>query len=275
MSTEPPTLISESNLSVAWARAFLEGMKKTNSALAPLTISLGGFSGIPKEDVEIRRIVDGALGRYAKTFSCNVSASTIFPLKFWEMIGKPDCSELAKQYLTDILPRLKARDPNHNKYGTYFERMVDFHGLGREGKEFKHVNINQLAHIIGEWKRCGKNGRHPRHSAMVVSCFDPAKDHTHQPVRGFPCLQQVSFGCDKAGGLSVSAYYPTQYLFDRAYGNYLGLSHLGRFMATQLRLKLKRINVFIGRPELGSIGKTKLRDIAGALEKRLAQIEEE
>lgn len=274
MSTEPPTLISESNLSVAWARAFLSAMRR-KSSLAPLTVSLGGFSGIPEEDLAIRHIIDGALARYKNTFSSTVSAFTIFPLKFWKMIGKPPCDELARQYLADIFPRMKKRGHSRNKYGTYFERMVDFHGLERDGVGFKPVVRNQLNHIISEWRRLAKTRRRPRQSSMVVSCFDPAKDHTHQTMRGFPCLQQVSFGYDNAGGLSVSAYYPTQYIFDRAYGNYLGLSHLGMFMATQLKLKLIRLNVFIGRPALGSIGKNQLGDVAGALEKRLAQIGKE
>lgn len=270
MSTKPPTVISENNLSVAWAKAFLEAMSRSGGELAPLNVSIGGFSGAPIEDGGIRKLLDTAiLGiRKKKVFSCDVSASTIFPWKYWKMNGSPGCDKFSKQYLADILPRLLARDPHHNKYGTYFGRMVDFGASPKEAGRGK----NQLKHIVEMWHRYGKSGNHPRHSAMVAACFDPLKDHGFQPMRGFPCLQQVSFGYDAAGGLSVSAYYPTQYIFDRAYGNYLGLGHLGQFMASQLGVKLVRINVFVGRPELGSPGKRELKSVAAAVAKRLEQL---
>lgn len=269
MSTNPPVVISESNLSVAWAKAFQEALKRSKTELAPLAVSIGGFSGAPAEDAEISRLFDAArLGYKGKeVFSAAVSALTIFPWKFWRMNGSPNCKELTRRYLAEILPRLKARD-SKNRFGTYFERMVNFGentGKGIPGK-------NQLDHIIDLWTRRADDGSHPRHSAMVVSCFDPQRDHGFQPMRGFPCLQQVSFGYDNSGGISVSAYYPTQYIFDRAYGNYLGLSHLGQFMASQLGVKLVRINVFVGRPELGSPGKRELKGLSDAIAKRLAQL---
>ena len=34
--------------------------------------------------------------------------------------------------------------------------------------------------------------------------------------------------------MAISAFYPCQYVFDRGYGNYLGLSHLGKFIADAL-----------------------------------------
>lgn len=269
MSTNPPTVISENNLSVAWAKALLEAMKRSHSELAPLALSVGGFSGAPAEDVEISRIFDAARLNYRgkEVFSAAVSASTIFPWKFWRMNSSPDCAVLSARYLAEILPRLKARDPK-NRFGTYFERMVNFGENITKGIPGK----NQLKHIIDLWGKRAKARSHPRHSAMIASCFDPQKDHGFQTMRGFPCLQQVSFGYDNSGGLSVSAYYPTQYIFDRAYGNYLGLGHLGQFMASQLGIKLVRLNVFVGRPELGSPGKRELKGVSDALNKRLAQL---
>jgi len=270
MSTNPPTVISKNNLSVAWAKAYLEAITRSPKELAPLAVSIGGFSGAPSEDPEISRLFDVARLNYKKkqVFSAVVSASTIFPWQFWRMNGAPNCKELTKRYLAEVLPRLKARD-SLNRHGTYFERMVNF----GENIEKKIPGKNQLEHIIELWTKRRDARSHPRHSAMVVSCFDPQRDHGFQTMKGFPCLQQVSFGYDNSGGLSVSAYYPTQYIFDRAYGNYLGLGHLGQFMASQLRAKLVRINVFVGRPELGSPGKGELKGLSDALSKRLEKIE--
>ena len=94
-----------------------------------------------------------------------------------------------------------------------------------------------------------------------VGILDPAKDHTGAAMSGFPCLQQISFGHDHSGNLSLNAYYPTQYVIDRAYGNYLGLCHLGLFMAREMRLKFERFNCFIGRPQRGNFTKTQLKTL--------------
>ena len=111
--------------------------------------------------------------------------------------------------------------------------------------------VNQLQFVIDLLKK----GRRPRESALQITCFDPAKDHTGQPVRGFPCLQQVSISYDDSGRLAVNAFYPMQYVFDRAYGNYLGLCHLGQFLAHQTQFRFSRLTCFIGKPELGDVSK--------------------
>jgi hypothetical protein len=108
---------------------------------------------------------------------------------------------------------------------------------------------------------------------LQAACFDPLKDHTGQSVRGFPCLQQVSFAHDQNDGLAVNAYYPTQYVFDRGYGNYLGLCHLGHFMAHELGLQLLRVNCYIGRPELGNATKSSLRALETCVAEVFAQRE--
>ena len=44
----------------------------------------------------------------------------------------------------------------------------------------------------------------------------------------------MSFDPDQRAGLTVTGYYATQYLIDRAYGNYLGLCRLGQFVAHEI-----------------------------------------
>ncbi len=97
---------------------------------------------------------------------------------------------------------------------------------------------------------------------MQLSCFDPAKDHTGQPVRGFPCLQQVGLSHDGDKRIAVHAFYPTQYIFDRGYGNYLGLCHLGSYIAHQTGLQFARLNCYIGEPHLGDVNKRDLARLA-------------
>lgn len=272
MSTRIPELISETNLSYAWGRAFLAAMRGSKN-LVPLTISIGGLTnGLPTEDSRIRQELDIALEQNGK-YSCAVSAMTIFPYKYWNLIGGPDIEEFSESYMTKYLPRLRARNILNRK-GTYFERMIAFQGVrGKDGKLLNETK-NQLEHIISLWP---KNGEHPRpkQSSLQVACFDPIKDLNRSRRGGFPCLQQVSFTYDDTGGLAVNAYYPTQYVFDRAYGNYLGLCYLGYFMAHGMSLDLVRLNCFIGRPELGGVTKTALRKLEETVNDTLPPIESE
>jgi len=208
----------------------------------------------PVECQKIREILDATLETNNGYRSAD-TAQLIFPYNHWVRQGYPPRQELFDWYLNEFLPRLKARK-RQNCNGTYFQRMIDFRGTVIRGNVEEITTKNQLDHIIHIWHR---NQKRPRQSALQVSIFDPVKDHTGQPVRGFPCLQQISFTYDNQGGLGVNAYYPTQYIFDRAYGNYLGLCHLGHFMAHELRLNLVRLTCYIGHPELGTPTKSCLR----------------
>jgi len=249
-----PEIIPEDNLSYAWGRAFLIA-KNGSRDLMPLTISIGITGGLPTEDIRIREAVDAALAENGKC-SCAISAMTIFPFKYWKQTGRPHIKQFTDLYLTNYLPRLRARD-RRNRTGTYFERMIAFEGINRrDSKETR----NQLEHIVSLWPANG-GGSRPRQSALQIAIFDPAKDHNRSPRSVFPCLQQVSLAYDDSGGLAINAYYPAQYVFDRAYGNYFGLCHLGHFMAHELDLEFVRLNCFVGRPELGDIRKDAVRKL--------------
>ena len=54
----------------------------------------------------------------------------------------------------------------------------------------------------------------------------------------------------------LNAFYATQYIFEKAYGNYLGLAHLGRFMAHELDMDFARLNVTVGVAKIGQIAKS-------------------
>lgn len=258
MLTGAPLLICDSNLSHAWARAFTLVMEGSKTSRCPLLLSIDGFrDNLPQEDLSIRQELDRSLALHGK-YSSAVSGSVIFPFNQWERAGRPPSSRLFPWYLNEFLPRLKARDAL-NRNGTYFERMIAFQGAKRVGAKTEISTKNQLEQIILQWRRDQKKRRRPRQSALQVSCFDPPKDHTGQSMRGFPCLQQVGFAYDDMGGLSITALYPTQYIFDRAYGNYLGLCHLGSFMAHELGAQLVRLNVLVSYPELGSPAKSALK----------------
>jgi len=84
-----------------------------------------------------------------------------------------------------------------------------------------------------------------RTSKFQATTFDPARDYTAAGQLEFPCLQQVSFVFED-GALQLNAFYATQQIARKGYGNYLGLARLGAFVASQMGLSFKQLNVFVG-----------------------------
>ena len=264
MSVAVPRVIQSSNISEAWGRVFLDALHTTPRSRSPVVMSLAGFSGpLPSEDMVIRQAVDAALCKCEKN-TVAVSGMTIFPYGLWQHRGCPPWEKFHVLCVKRFFPRLKACDAR-NRFGTYFERMMHF--TGQRAGEVR--SIDQLGFIINLLKN---PQRWPRESALQLSCFDPAKDHTGQTVRGFPCLQQVGLAHDGDKRIALHAFYPTQYIFDRAYGNYLGLCHLGSYIAHQTELQFVRLNCYIGTPHLGEVTKRDLAGLKKVVEQRLATL---
>ncbi len=239
MSNMVPVYVRKKNLSEAWVGAITALAAPGVRDITPLIVNISEFdSDIPSESGAVRTTLDLALAKNSKLCVCETTANTIFPLSFWMRYRSAGRDEFFRRYLADVLPRLKARD-RRNAKGTYFERFISYSGR------------NQLEHVLSSW-----NGGNHRRSALQAVTFDPASDHTNQPFMGFPCLDYVAFAHDEAGRLSMTALYAQQYIFDRAYGNYLGLCRLGRFMAEQMGLRFAQLTCIASCAQLGAITKT-------------------
>ena len=216
------------NLSEVWGRAFLNVFQA--GEISPLTVEINEFDdGDPPEIPSIRKALDANLDKHCKGLSCHQVANTIFPSSLWN--PKVHRNVLYERY-QKIYHRIQRHPSNRN--GVYFQRLISFGG----GACIQN-GVNQLEHVIETWHK----GNH-RRSALQAAVFDPCTDHTHQRQRGFPCLQQVAFAPVRKGGLSVTGFYATQYIFERAYGNYLGLYRLGQFMAHEMHFRLDRVTCF-------------------------------
>lgn len=246
-ATIGPLLINETNLSIAWAKILIHILDRTGTEVSPLILSLTGFDehGRPQEIPEIREKLDNLLLNKStsrkKLISVEDVAFTIFPQRLWK-IAQGDRSKLFRYYL-DAFPRYQAINRKHNYRGLYFERLIDY----KRGPE----NGNQLEWLISQF-----NSREGiRRSMFQASIFDPARDHNATALIEFPCLQHVSFEPTDEG-LVINAFYATQQIFNKAYGNYLGVAQLGAFMAHEMHMKLIRMNVIIGVAKLNGIPKT-------------------
>lgn len=234
MKSEAPFLVDERNLSTAWARTFLQIMDNPGKEISPLVLSLHDLTNESvAEDTDVRKAMDTALQAIDEQ-EVQTVANTIFPASLWRFAGG-DRARLYRLFLKNV-PRYKALAKSKNRDGMYFERLVSFDGTP-EG--------NQLEHIISTYKaRPGV-----RRSMFQAAIFDPIRDHKQQAQMGFPCLHAVSFVPGKQG-LAMNAFYATQQVLHKAYGNVLGLVRLGQFVATEMELELRRLNCFIGVAKL-------------------------
>ena len=242
--------IDEANLSVAWARALRAASAPGHREIGPLVVSVNGFdeSGAVHEESRIRTALEDVLKRGGKQ-TIETVASTIFPWALWN----PSASRhrLFERY-RKIVPRLKRA--TKNRRGIYFERMIAGGPRGRE---------NQLDFAL---KTYGAR-RGVRRSVLQIGVFHPGLDHSAAAQLGFPCLQHVTFA-PVDGGLCLNAFYASQYLVERAYGNYVGLCRLGQFAAHELDLPLIRMTCFTGIGEC-DIGKTKLAKLLAVVDEVL------
>ena len=227
-----PVTIPGKNLSEAWARAFLLSYDAPQGIIAPGIVSFPVDEKNPEwtlETLGIRDALEDQLDEFdicsANQSNIETVAGTIFPETIWKRCGG-DRETLRKTYLK-MWPQIKKCKAN--RWGTYFKRLISYSDQG----------VNQLQAIIDAWDK-----KILRRSALQAGIFDPCRDHRLEPFLGFPCLQQVVFhpiGPKGRYGMKVVALYANQLLMEKAYGNYLGLYRLGKFMAGEMGLTLKRV----------------------------------
>jgi len=198
-----------SNLSLAWAEVFFRLMEPGTSEMAPAVITISDFDerSLPIEVPGVQSAIDKVNNQLCRTVASRLYARYE---KVWPVVAR--CRP--------------------NSKGVYFRRLTAY---APEGHPKGAPAVNQLEHILETYK----GGNH-RHSALQASIFDPTRDHTNSRQRGFPCLQQVAFGVSE-GSLEVTGFYALQHHVPKAYGNYLGLCWLGRFMAKQMGLRLSQV----------------------------------
>lgn len=252
-----PFIINETSVSRAYAKVLLRVVQGRGKEVSPLVLSVSEFE---QEDDKLRKSLDTLLQSKGKCVVEDV-AYTIFPERLWQM-AQGDRSKLFSFYKM-AFPAYQAMNRFANGRGLYFERMM-MYGRGP-------CDGNQLEYVLSQYD--GRDG--VRDSMMQVTTFDPERDHTPSAQLGFPCLQHVTFVPTKSG-LVLNAFYATQQIFDKAYGNYLGLKQLGEFMAHELKMPFVRLNVTVGVAKLERISKTDvgLIPVIAAAEAAICKLQE-
>jgi hypothetical protein len=229
-------VVGAANLSEAWARAFLRVARTKRRELGPLVVTVNTALGL-RERLDVRSLLANTLAECDET-PIDTVASTIFPKALWDPT-RPR-ADLFRRYEA-IWPRV-AR-VQQNRRGTYFRRFTAF-GLG---------GLNQIETVLAAYEE----GKQHRRSALQLAVLDPVVDHVRLVRPGFPCLHQVAIVPGKDGSLSLTGFYATQTMFEKAYGNYLGLANLGVFLASELRMPLAGITCIASVGLLGQNPKFK------------------
>ena len=236
-----PEIVAD-DISRAWLGALSLADAQPRHEISNLVVHIQDIGRATNIEIDgVRPRLDQEL-ESAGCFSVSTVASTIFPSSLWKQ-GEPR-ERLFNRYRR-LWPRIQAH--KRNRRGTYFQRLIDL--PGPSGPPF-----NQLEFVISAY-----NSGVRRRSALQCGLLVPHLDSNATPYQGFPCMQQLAFIPEGKEGLRISAFYPMHYLCARAYGNYLGLINLGRFVASQIGRELSAMTC------IALVAKVDQRSLANAV----------
>ncbi len=222
-------LIQSQNLSQGWLTA-LETLRQSGGKAIHLSVCIAN-PGV--EDDGIRDALEAALIRESDQ-PVKTVANTIFPASLYlpEKLGKKAAEHFYKQAMegSTVTRRHKS-----NKWGRYIDRMLEWEG--HKG------TVNQLE-VMVRTLRSELENFNTKSSRYEMALSVPEDYQVYggdlriqQPdydtrCMSFPCLSHISFTLENRK-LNLAAMYRNQHFFRKAYGNYVGLSRLMRFLSTE------------------------------------------
>lgn len=222
-------LIQANNLSRAWLDAMTWLVGEPNGKAVNLNVAFGPGD----EEEELRTELDALLGHLDRGtdkdfWPVQTVANTIFP----DALYHPHLASQAAPLLYEnyeLSMRLQRQSPNPYDRETYFNRLVAY--------PVADGGWNQLAFMVARLQEVTTRRSQPS-SAYELGVSHPfdAELRVQAPGRDrrflwFPCLSHISLTLVE-GTISMTAVYRNQTFITRAYGNYLGLARLLRFITT-------------------------------------------
>ena len=246
--------IAEVDLSRAWAQTLLTVADLPDRKAFHTITSIADVTG---QDSSLRQMAEELLSE-RNLDGIDTVANTLFPAAM--AAAEPDPVRLGERYLR-LLPQLKKLDRRNDK-GTYFQRLVGYPGPSG-------TTVNQLADLVRKLRVENESTR-PKSARYEVSLeqpgtvpiFDPERDTS---AMAFPCLSLLSFQLDHGQQLHTVAHYRSQYLLQRAYGNYLGIAGLMQYVATAAGLRPGRLTVVAGMATADRVNKALIGRVREAL----------
>lgn len=140
--------------------------------------------------------------------------NTIFPYKLYSRY--PVRSELYSRYKS-----VYERAWSFRSWGTYFQRLISY------GKHFEGNHPNQLERAITALRR-NRNQK----SSITFHLTDSGLDANTRP-RGAPCWHYGELICHQDRSVDLVAVYRNHDYFNKALGNFIGLSKLLQFLCSE------------------------------------------
>jgi hypothetical protein len=133
-----------------------------------------------------------------------------------------------------------------NKLGTYFGRIVAYpRGEEEPGDQLVETIRKLKKEFAAPSKEKPRGGSH-KSSRYEINIYSEACDKVSM---GFPCLAHLSVHVHE-GALHMQGIYRNEWLVARAYGNYLGLAELQRYIAAESGQEVGELMVTVGHVEL-------------------------
>lgn len=178
-------------------------------------------------------------------------AATIFPEAFYRFHCRGDTAKLFggfEQY------RRKVAIISRKHLGfSYFERLIHWQPVGASP-------INQLKTFIARMRRY----RRSYEAWYYYPLIDPTRDL--RKIRGGPCLSAVDLKYEReTNRLHLFAFYRDHDFESKAFGNYLGLSHLLRFLCEQVEAEVGALHCISLRAYLGPGARKQFRTLLDEL----------
>jgi hypothetical protein len=248
--------VGAATFSEAWVIALDHLIDRPKGKDINLVVAFPGTA----EDPAIRDVADRFLARAAQSnpktgiYKIETVASTLFPDSWYV----PDRALEPREHLYKMQRRAaRVHRRISGDAETYFDRMVAYSspagGTVNQLEEQVLRLQGQLA-IIRSMSSAYEIGISIPGDLRIQT---PGSDRKY---RGFPCLSHISLTLHQ-GAISLTALYRNQGFIRKAYGNYVGLARLARFIARETGVRVGEITCLASHAdaELDISGKRELR----------------
>jgi thymidylate synthase len=201
-----PHVIEAENIKIAYCQA-IEFLSLNHWEYFNLIVQIS--NPIAYNSKDLKEFTD-----FYKLIGCKspkIVASTIFPEGMYQAVNSRD--ELYRKYKTRLFPKAK-----RGKWGTYFDRMINY--------KQNSTSVNQLENIITKINSRSTDQK----AAYTIYIQYPGSETTRK--MGAPCLNYIAIQI-KSGQIGILAVYRNHDFLTRAFGNYLGLCNLIKFISLE------------------------------------------
>jgi len=236
MSNIQERFISAPNVTSAWIKGVNSLLRHPKHEAFNLAVRIEDPT---VEFVNQRKIIEGHLTKPMGKLEpdhIEMVAQTIFPHRRLYYACSDPQDPAQRQNLYSDYMKDKSFIRAFNTRGTYFQRMIWWpswdsgEGINQLEIIIEKINSGNASRVVYELSTEDP----PNREINSIQFYNPKEDRKFKPIMGFPCLSYVSIKPESAknpgGKIHMTALYRNHHFISRAYGNYLGLGWLLKFI---------------------------------------------